>query len=64
MTITVIDNHTVITAQDGMFLRSRLDGLYGVSLSLGVYDKPSNYDELPISEWPQAEEESIDNETE
>ena len=57
-------NHTVIKAEEGSFLMRRDNSVYGVEISLGTVDKAEYYDELPMSEWPQTEEEPIDNETE
>lgn len=43
----------MIVAADNMFLRNRNNGLYGQSILLGIYDRPENYDELPMSEYPE-----------
>lgn len=52
MTSYIKDNHTVITAGEGKFLMRRDGVVYGKSISLGCYDLPDNYDELPLSELP------------
>jgi hypothetical protein len=64
MTTYKKDNHTVIKADEGNFLMRKDGNIYGVEISLGTVDRAEYYDELPISDWPQAEEEPIDNETE
>lgn len=46
------DKHTVITADEGKFLMRRDGNVYGETVSLGCYDLPGNYDELPLSEYP------------
>lgn len=53
MTTSTHNNHIVIKADEGFFLRSRLTGAYGKEMSLGCYDTTENYDELPMSEWPE-----------
>lgn len=53
MTITEKFGHQMITAGNGFFLRNRNSGLYGESIILGIYDRPENYDELPMSEYPE-----------
>jgi len=55
MTISEKFGHELITAQEGFFLRNRNNGLYGRGIILGIYDRPENYDELPMSEWPEEE---------
>ena len=57
------DNHTVIEADDGKFLMLRNGSDLAKSFSLGCYDRAENYDELPMEEWPQNDE-NVDNEIE
>jgi len=64
MTITEKDKHVVITADNGNFLRKKDGSVYGESISLGTLSRPEDFEELSMSEWPQTEEEPIDNETE
>ena len=64
MTTYEKDNHTVIKADEGNFLMRKDGNIYGIEISLGTVDRAEYYEELPMSEWPQTEEEPIDNETE
>ena len=71
MTISEKDGHTVITAEEGYFLKEKNGGLYGFSISLGIETTPDEFEEKPISQAPaslldeleQNEEENSGNET-
>jgi len=54
MKISEKDNHTVITAEDGYFLKEKNGGLYGFSISLGVETEPDAFEEKPISQAPES----------
>ena len=53
---TETHEYTVIRASEGYFLANADMTLYGYEIVLGKYDSPSNYRELPISEWPEIPE--------
>lgn len=54
------ENYTVITANEGYFLTNN-NGIYGVEIILGKYDSPENYQELPLSQWPDNDVEDFGN---
>lgn len=58
MTIKTED-YTIITASEGYFLTNN-NGIYGVQIVLGKYDSPENYQELPLSQWPDDSESEED----
>lgn len=49
---TQIHEYITITAEEGYFLTNH-NGLYGTEILLGAKDSPENYEELPLSEWPE-----------
>jgi len=51
---TQIHEYITITAEDGYFLTNH-NGLYGTEIVLGSNDSPENYEELPLSKWPEIE---------
>lgn len=51
---TQTHEYITITAEDGYFLTNH-NGLYGTEIVLGANDSPENYEELPLSEWPENE---------
>lgn len=60
MTSEIKDGHILVTAREGYFLANEGKSIYGVSLSLGTNDSPDNYSEYPMSEYPQQEEDTIE----
>lgn len=61
MTTYFKDNHTVIKADENKFLMRKDGQVYGEEISLGVYSNAENYDELPMTEWPDSDTESANN---
>lgn len=49
---TKTHEYITITAEEGYFLTNH-KGLYGTEIVLGANDSPDNYEELPLSEWPE-----------
>lgn len=49
---TQTHEYITITAEEGYFLTNH-NGLYGTEIVLGANDSPDNYEELPLSEWPE-----------
>lgn len=50
----IIENN-VLTAEDGMVLTN--GEVYSTKVYLGIYDRPSNWQEIPESEAKEPEEE-------
>lgn len=55
-----MDEHTVIEAEEGFLLKSKVDGsIWGKAVSLGIYDSPENYEEVDESTVPVEEDSGI-----
>lgn len=61
MTIQTINGNTVIKAAEGYFLTNS-NNVFGEEIYLGSNDSPENYQELPMSEYPTFQEESLTGE--
>lgn len=60
MTSYIKDNHVVIKADSGKFLRRRDGFISGEEIILGRIDRTEFYDELPLADWAQPQENSVD----
>ena len=54
----IIENN-VLTAEDGMVLTN--GKIYSTKVYLGIYDRPSNWQEIPESEAIEPEEEGAED---